>query len=1024
MAHIEWSGGINQRPRGSSLPSQPVVNLASLQLRSFGSPALLVEQPGGEAQPLLPAGKPLLVLAYLVAHLDLGASRETLTTLGWGERDDSHAKASLRQTLYRLRQLLGRDALAEEGTAIRLTIAIASDWGAATRAVADGDDVALLATVRGRFLDGLDADDDAGSDWLATERMRWERQLREAALREGRRLLVAGQTDEAIGLAERALSAGADHLPTWTLYLDALTATEVVTRIEDGLARLEAAGAHGLLGATDSQGWRQLARRARRSLERGVPRTPAVATPTGTLPFTGRSAILAHLQQLLRLPPDEPRRIIAIVASAGFGKSRLLRELRLRQSGAAGIMVSVETRGSESTTIFALFNRVVEALAELPDALGVDPAEAAVLVAANPRLAGRFEGIEQTPRDVPTQAAMAKALGDLVSAVAEHQPLYLVVDDAQWGDHASIALLDAAFSGLGTGQAACLIATRDLTGAMPSHWHVLHLSSLTGDHITSLLASELSSLPSARHTDAAEALLLVTGGVPIYVMRALQRLNVLAADGVAGDALLGTIPTLVLHRDPAFPAGEVDRRVLGYLAIAGGMVGEEELGTLADVGSQAAVRDRLGQLERAGWVVHRGAGYQLSHDLVQQQAIEGLTPLEQRELALQHAQWLSLQGDGLHDLQRAVRVSLAHGAEAQAVRAVREWRRRVRGGPRGRALAALVLPPNAPRSTSWRLIAAATPTLRWRIAAICVTLGLGGWSALGWLGQPVMLAVENTPRVPPSAFYGDGGPLVRVMRNTLAPRFTVRNRFGQVTTALDGESLRVVGATPGVDSFRLWPSPVIRNGSVSAESLMVFKKEAEAYAMTFQAGTLTSPSITMFSGFAASALTLVGGELNGSRVMTDPPEVVVAPGDSLRGRVLLRYTTPAHAALWMLAESSTMLPLGSDTTTVITLYTGVTDALTEVIVRRRVPTTPGTYWLVWAFAAEPAAEWIFSLTNWRCATAHWNDGRDLLVVPDSVLAKVGAGGFLTGMRDLCNPEEPMKREKTIVASAVLKVVVK
>ncbi|MBL0179442.1 MAG: hypothetical protein IPP98_10005 [Gemmatimonadetes bacterium] len=283
---------------------------------------------------------------------------------------------------------------------------------------------------------------------------------------------------------------------------------------------------------------------------------------------------------------------------------------------------------------------------------------------------------------------------------------------------------------------------------MSSQWFTLHLSSLTADDIATLLATELPSLPATVHPKAAEAVLLVTGGVPIYVMRALQRLNVLAAEGTRGDDLLAVIPSLVLHRDPAFPSGDLDRRVLGYLAIAGGTVVEAELAALADVGSPSAARDRLARLERSGWVERNSIGFQLSHDLVRQQAIEGLSPDERRDLSLQHARWLGLHGDGLHDLQRAVRISLAQGDEAEAVRAVRHWRRRVRGGPRGRALATIVLPADAPRGMRWRVSAAATPALLRLMLGMAVLLALGGWGVVEWLRQPARLSLDNTPSVP------------------------------------------------------------------------------------------------------------------------------------------------------------------------------------------------------------------------------------------------------------------------------------
>jgi hypothetical protein len=149
----------------------------------------------------------------------------------------------------------------------------------------------------------------------------------------------------------------------------------------------------------------------------------------------------------------------------------------------------------------------------------------------------------------------------------------------------------------------------------------------------------------------------------------------------------------------------------------------------------------------------------------------------------------------------------------------------------------------------------------------------------------------------------------------------------------------------------------------------------------------------------------------------------VAPGDSLIGLVTLRYTTPQQAALWMLAETSTMNPPTTDTNTVVTLHSGAVDGLTEVMIRRRVPSQPGVYWLLWTFAAEPSAADILSLTNWRCPTPHWDDGNDLLPLADSTLERIWGGGMLTVWRELCEPDEFPKLEKSYYSTAALKVVV-
>lgn len=1014
--HIILASPAVIRPSRPSLPVPPAVNTASLRLRCFGPPALTADSASEGPPVLLAAGKPLLLLAYLVAHPGRWTSRETLTTLAWGERDDAHAKASLRQALYRLRQLTGRDALTEQGTSIQLTAPLASDWDDATGAVAAGDDALLLNTVNGRYLDGVESDDgDVGGGWLATERLRWERQLREAAVREGRRALVGARTEAAIALAERAIAGDIDHLASWTLYLDALCATEVVTRIEDGVARLEAAGEHGLLGHSDPSGWRLLARRIRRDMGREQPVAAAVGTALGVLPFTGREAVLAHLQLLLILPADESRRIIAVIAGAGFGKSRLLRELRIRRHAAAGQLVQVEARSSESTSPFALLNRVIEALADLPEALGMDPQDAMALVSVNPRLAERFPGIDRALLRTPTRVALARALADLIGAVSEHQPLCLAVDDAQWGDPVSTELLHGAFSSGGTGKATCLLATRDLASLLPPHWHAVHLASFSTEDVSALLVSELPSLKAPLPHEAAVGLQLVTGGVPIYVMRALQQLIPLARSGSPG-AVVAAIPSLVLHRDPSFPTDDADRHLLGYLAIAGGIVELAELGAIPVAGSTAPLRDRLALLERAGLVVPRGSGVQLSHDLVQRQATEDLSPAEQRLLALQHVRWLRAHGNTLPELQRAVRICLAQGAVTEATQAVRQWRRRVRGGPRGRALAALVLPAGTTRANRWRITAAATP--------LFVQNGIGmlllffGWALVGWLAQPASLRLENNPRVPGI----DPTNLGRVRRNILPPVFTVLDRLGRRTTALDGLPLEITGWSSSVDSARMEAAEVIRDGWVSPTSLLVYSSLSDSHVVSFRVGRLRPTAVTVFRGFDHQSLAIIGGVINGQLITTEQPEINVAPGDSLLGFVRLRYSTPGQAALWMLAETSTMRSPIEDTATVVTMHSGALNAVTEPIVRRRAPLTPGRYWLMWVFAAERDAVSILSLTNWRCVTPRWNDGNDLASAPDSILASVWGGGRLFMPRDLCEEGAPA-REMALFPAATLRVVV-
>ncbi len=79
---------------------------------------------------------------------------------------------------------------------------------------------------------------------------------------------------------------------------------------------------------------------------------------------------------------------------------------------------------------------------------------------------------------------------------------------------------------------------------------------------------------------------------------------------------------------------------------------------------------------------------------------------------------------------------------------------------------------------------------------------------------------------------------------------------------------------------------------------------------------------------------------------------------------------------------------------------------------------------MWASGAEPAAVWVLSRTNWKCGAPVWDDGNDLVDVPDSVLATVWGGGWLPTDRRLCDgPGEPewqhLYREAPVAAIRVV-----
>ena len=147
----------------------------------------------------LPSRKLAGLLAYLACNLR-PQSREKLTTLLWGSRFEAQAKQNLRQALFRLRKVLGQDALESDGELISLNAACVScDVRRFETLVREGSREALSAATdlyRGQLVDDISVGEAGWNEWIAGERER----LLELAL------------GALVGLGEQELAAGrAEH---------------------------------------------------------------------------------------------------------------------------------------------------------------------------------------------------------------------------------------------------------------------------------------------------------------------------------------------------------------------------------------------------------------------------------------------------------------------------------------------------------------------------------------------------------------------------------------------------------------------------------------------------------------------------------------------------------------------------------------------------------------------------------------------------------------------------------------------
>src|SRR5260370_12746918 len=159
--------------------------------------------PGGRVE--LPSKKLAGLLAYLACTAPQPQPREKLMALLWGSHFDAQAKQNLRQALYRLRNVLGQDALESDGDVVSLnTGAVLCDVGRFEALVREGSRDALRAAVDlygGRLIDDVAVSEEGWSEWLTGERER----LQELALGA---MVGLGQQELAGGRAEYALKAG------------------------------------------------------------------------------------------------------------------------------------------------------------------------------------------------------------------------------------------------------------------------------------------------------------------------------------------------------------------------------------------------------------------------------------------------------------------------------------------------------------------------------------------------------------------------------------------------------------------------------------------------------------------------------------------------------------------------------------------------------------------------------------------------------------------------------------------------
>jgi DNA-binding SARP family transcriptional activator len=570
----------------------------------------------------LPASKKTRALLAYLAATGKPQLRERLCALLWDGPDDP--RAALRWSLTKLRPLVDdadaprlvadrdRVELVANGASIDLAALRAAVPGGVAAGVARASTEALEAVaprLRGEFLEGLDLPDCYRYDeWLRAER--------ETARRLGIAILAA--LVDRRPPPERALA----YAREW-VGLDPLdeVAHAAVIRILVELDRRPEA----LAQYASCSRWieRELGRSPSRELERlrmmigSVTEAPraepvVVASPVPLVPLVGRVQELAALRELVATGT----RLVLLLGDPGIGKTRLLDEL-VQLAGAASLAV--------------LRGRGVEAEQVRPYGAFLD-AFAAAGVTEHP-----FASTGDVDR-----ARLFETVVDWLAPRAGGRGLVLVIDDLQWIDEATAALLHyVARSPRASGLVRIACGARP--GELADNSFALKLvRGLTRENgvrqigLSPLDAAETAALARAHAPDVDTARVFAeSGGHPLFaveIARALAR----------GDTAWDSLDELLAERLELTEGAA--RELLPWAAALGTAFSADVLAAVTGI-ALAELARAIGELERRAILRVAGGEWDFSHDLVRAAAYHQVSEPRRRLLHLQIARTLAALPD-------------------------------------------------------------------------------------------------------------------------------------------------------------------------------------------------------------------------------------------------------------------------------------------------------------------------------------------------------------------------------------------
>ncbi len=410
--------------------------------------------------------------------------------------------------------------------------------------------------------------------------------------------------------------------------------------------------------------------------------------PRPTNPLIGRGVELTTLQRRLDEATERDAGALVLSGDAGVGKTRLLAEITAR-SDAAGMItlighcIDFGDAGMPYVPFSEAFGRLAADRPELAEPLLAEFPPIARLIPTQRVISAPAA----SPDERIERGALFEAVLGALTALAEQDPVLLVVEDAHWADQSTRDLLGFILARLRDQRMAVIVSYRsdDLHRRHPlrrtaAEWsrlprvERLHLPPLDQDEVRALIRSlnpePLTEPDIRRIIDRSE-------GNAFFTEELVAAANECANTGMI-PAELADLLLVRLDR-----LSDEARHVIRVAAVAGRRVSHDLLAEVADLPDtplDAALRESID----AHLLEPRGdAGYGFRHALLAEAVYDDLLPGERVRLHAAYAAALAKMVEGTaaemarharesHDLATAFEASIRAGDEAMTVGAPQE----------------------------------------------------------------------------------------------------------------------------------------------------------------------------------------------------------------------------------------------------------------------------------------------------------------------------------------------------------------